>query len=91
MKYIQFYGRSATNPNEIIEACGDRSVIIVDGRRNNDWVRYIAEDECRKRKYVAWGVFVGETFTRSRKVSGPNYISEPNPIHNPFGLAYGVM
>lgn len=91
MKYIQFYGRSATNPNEIIEATGDRSVIIVDGRRSNDWVREIALYECRKRKYVAWGVFKGDTFTRSHKVSGPHYINEPNPIHDPFGLAYGVM
>ena len=91
MKYIQFYQRSATNPNEIIEACGDRSVVIVDGRWSNERIRDIAEVECRKRKYVAWSIFKGDTFTRSTRLCSPNYLHDSSPIHNPFGLAYGVM
>lgn len=91
MKYIQFYQRSATNPNEIIEACGDRSVVIVDGRWSNERIRDIAEVECRKRKYVAWSIFKGGTFTRSTRLCSPNYIHDSRPIHDPFGLAYGVM
>lgn len=91
MKYIQFYQRSAINPLEIIEACGDRSVVIVDGRLSNRNIGRIAEDECRKRGYAAWAVFQGESFTRSTQMCSPNFINDPKPIHNPWGLAYGVM
>lgn len=53
MIYAQFF-HQALNSNGIgwsdrlIEACGDRSVIILDGRnRQTTWHR-IAEDECKK-------------------------------------------
>lgn len=91
MKFIQFYQPSALDANETIEASGDRSVVIVDGRLSNRNIGLIAQDECRKRGYVAWSVFQGESFTRSTRLCSPNFINDPKPIHNPWGLAYGVM
>ena len=38
MIYVQFYQRSALNPDDIIEACGDRSVVILDGRCSKQWM-----------------------------------------------------
>lgn len=68
MKYAQFYQKSAIS-DKIIEASGDRSVIIYDGRWGNIKIRYDAEIECRERGFIAFAIFQGETFSRSRKVS----------------------
>ncbi len=69
MKYIQFFQRSAINRNDIIEACGDRSVITLDGRYSAQTNNDIAFDECPKRGYVGWQIMQGESFTRSRPVT----------------------
>lgn len=45
-------------------ACGDRSVIILDGRISEHSMRCIAADECKRRGYVAYRVNRGESFTR---------------------------
>lgn len=73
MIYAQFYQKSAIS-EDTIEACGDRSVIILDGRNTNFTHRSIAEGECKKRGYVAWRLFSGETFTRSIPSSDIHYI-----------------
>jgi len=65
MLYAQFLQRSALNPEVIIEACGDRAVVILDGRMRLQTARDIASDECAKRGYVAWQLMRGESFTRS--------------------------
>lgn len=69
MYYAQFFQRSAIDPEKIIEACGDRGVIILDGRESRNSHHAIAERECNKRGYVGWQLFKGETFTRSRPIS----------------------
>lgn len=69
MYYIQFYQKSAIS-EDIIEACGDRSVIVVDGRESRETIRLFAEKEGVKRGYLAWALFKGESFSRSAKVSG---------------------
>lgn len=71
MIYAQFYTRNAIHPELIVEACGDRAVVIIDGRLSKQAIARIAETECMKRGYTAWAIFRGETFTRSHKVSGP--------------------
>jgi len=87
MLYAQFYQASAINQNEIIEACGDRSVIILDGRYKSETNGGIAADECKKRGYKAWRIFSGETFTRSRPVSQLWYVTSDKPVCNPTWLA----
>lgn len=74
MVYVQFYQKSAIDEDEIIEACGDRSVIILDGRNTLFTHHSISEAECKRRGYVAWRVFHGETFSRSSPIGSVRYV-----------------
>jgi hypothetical protein len=67
MYYVQFFQASAypVGSTELIEACGDRSVVILDGRMSLPAMHRIAAAECVKRGYLAWQLFMGEAFTRS--------------------------
>lgn len=59
------YGQADLSP---IEACGDRAVIILDGRnRPADHVA-IAARECAARGYIGFTLHMGETFTRASMV-----------------------
>lgn len=73
MIYAQFFQRPATYAHDgkpwLIEACGDRSVVIIDARLNPKTIGRIAATECAKRGYVAWQIFKGDAFTRSKPVS----------------------
>lgn len=57
--YAQFYG-FAVNSDKLIEACGDRSVIILDGRTRRVDMMRVAKEECTKRKYEAFQLRRGE-------------------------------
>ena len=59
------YGQSDLSP---IEACGDRAVIILDGRNGHSDRVAIAARECAKRGYIGFSLHMGETFTRSSMV-----------------------
>ncbi len=87
MLYAQFYQRSALDPLVTIEACGDRSVIILDARCSPTRNGRIAEHECAKRGYVAWRMFRGEAFTRSAPASPLNYVHAAEPVRNPAWLS----
>lgn len=69
MIYAQFFQQGlGIERGKLVEACGDRSVVIMDGRspqRHAGWAR----EECLKRGYAGWQLFKGESFTRSRPVS----------------------
>lgn len=54
--YVQFYQPSATDRTQLIEACGDRAVVILDARENRVKHVTIALTECRKRGYAAWQI-----------------------------------
>lgn len=68
MLFAQFYQKSAIGP-EIIEACGDRSVIIYDARVRRETTIDDAKKECARRGYQAFAMFHGETFTRSTRIT----------------------
>lgn len=90
MYYAQFYQRSAVG-DEIIEACGDRSVIILDGRCSKQWMGETAAAECKRRGYLAWRIFKGDAFTRSVPVSGLWYVNNPAQTRDPWWLsAHGM-
>jgi hypothetical protein len=59
------YGQPDLSP---IEACGDRAVIILDGRSKPNTHVDIARRECVKRGYVGFTLHIGEAFTRSSMV-----------------------
>ena len=59
------YGQADLSP---IEACGDRAVIILDGRSKQADHVAIAHNECVKRGYVGFALHKGDTFTRSTMI-----------------------
>lgn len=79
MIYAQFYQMSTgyisgTIPPkfgepQLIEATGDRSVIVLDGRILESFNLNIARQECKKRGYVAYALFKGDTFCRSKRIT----------------------
>ena len=52
-----------------IEATGDRSVVVIDGRLSVDNMAQIAASECAKRGYVGWRIFKGSSFANGRPVN----------------------
>ncbi len=102
MIYAQFYQMSIgfvpnSNPpkidpaySELIEATGDRSVVIIDARLKHESVRRIAESECKKRGYKAWCIFKGESFTRSSPVSMRYMVYDGAPDNSAMSATYGA-
>ena len=66
--YAQFY-RSSPTTNELIEACGDRSIIRLDGRQSQLTHEYLAEQECRNRGYIAWQLIKGYSLLRAKPIT----------------------
>lgn len=88
--YAQFFHRSAIDQNKIIEACGDRAVIILDGRCSREWMGQTAAEECKKRGYVAWQIHRGN-FRESSPISGVWYVEQGEAPKNPKWLtAHGM-
>ena len=69
MKYVRFFQKSATTPHRLIEACGDRAVVILDGREATRSHHEIAREECEKRGYLAYQLHKGDNFLRSQAYS----------------------
>ncbi len=70
MYYIQYYHK-AVNSDKLIEACGDRSVVILDGRCNIETMNYdaIHFNGLRRPHYDGYAILKGETFTRSTQLT----------------------
>lgn len=62
MYFATFYQPSAIDKTKLIEGCGDRAVIILDGR----WVDHhqTAARVCRERGYLAYQLHKGQTLCR---------------------------
>jgi hypothetical protein len=87
MKYFaQFFIRSAIDNNRIVEGCGDRAVIILDGRISKKLMGEIAAQECEKRGFVAWQVHAGN-FRESKPVSQVWYVHKKEEVINPAWLS----
>ena len=63
MKFATFYQPSAIDKTKLVEACGDRSTIIIDGRLSSDTHHRIAKEEYINRGYLAYQLHIGESFT----------------------------
>lgn len=70
MQFIQFYTRAVTDPKKLIPACGDRAVIIVDGREREMAHHKLAQYFQMRRGYEAYRLMKGETFTRAEPTTG---------------------
>jgi hypothetical protein len=91
MIYAQFYQRSVYPPDALIEACGDRSVVIIDARLREETIGRIAAAECLKRGYDAWRIFRGETFSRSAPISNLWPVSRDPQPRDPAWLSAHSM
>lgn len=89
MIYAQFYHYGLYG--NLVEACGDRAVVILDARFKPAANGDIAAHECKKRGYDAWAIFKGESFMNSVRVSEVWYIVPREPVSNPAWLnAHGM-
>lgn len=73
MIYAQFFQRAVTDPSKLVEACGDRAVVILDGRSPSRHQRW-ANEECHKRGYVAFQLMKGDSFTTARSIGALTYL-----------------
>lgn len=74
MYFIEFFQESATQPGTFVEACGDRSVIVVDGRESA-WAHHShARIEGKKRGYRGYKLCKGRTFSDVEKRTGLHLI-----------------
>lgn len=69
MYYVQYFQRDSKTM--LVEACGDRSVVLLDGRNN---LRTMKEDVMRyngnhRPNYDAYRIYQGDTFTRSHPIT----------------------
>lgn len=90
MIYVQFYQRGVIT-GDTIEACGDRSVVILDGRCSKEWMGETAAAECKRRGYIAWRIFKGASFVRAEPISQLWFVSNDEPVHNPAWLSAHAM
>jgi hypothetical protein len=73
--YIQFWqdstgwnGRDFSGPVVPIEACGDRAIIIMDGRCNLRSAIDTGHTECIKRGYIGFSVYRGDNIRSMREI-----------------------
>lgn len=62
MIYVQFFNRRGP---DYVEACGDRSVCILDGREKPGTHLQVGAAECRKRGFAAFQVYRGASLLQS--------------------------
>ena len=82
MKFVTFYQPSAIDKTKLVEACADRSTIIIDGRLSSDNQHKIAKEECIKRGYLAYQRHIGESFTRVQWSGALIRVNMDNPTVN---------
>lgn len=77
MKFAQFYhpstgwnGTDHTGPRKLIPACGDRSVLILDGRLSLARQAMVAREACKARGYNGFSLHAGESLMREQQVRG---------------------
>ena len=69
MYYSDFYTTSALDDKKLISACGDRSVLILDGRETlTSQIKHSIE-WAKKHNYVAFTINKGASFTRSNQIT----------------------
>lgn len=73
MTFAEFYTRDLRG--EIVPACGDRAVIILDGRERLATHCAHASTECKRRGYIAWRICRGSRFTDARAVTSLQHIT----------------
>jgi hypothetical protein len=70
MVYIQYFHKGCVSGN-LIPACGDRAVVVIDGRnRLSTWKQDAVQfNGFRRPVYDAYQILQGESFTRSEPIT----------------------
>ena len=66
MVYAQMFNLAN---GDYVEAVGDRSVVILDGRAKTRWDEW-ALDHAKRYGFAAYQIFKGDAFTRAKAVAG---------------------
>lgn len=66
--YAQFY-TAGFYSGKPVAACGDRSVIRLDGRVSQLRQETIAEAECRRRGFIAWQLIKGDSLLSAKPIT----------------------
>ena len=71
MRYVQYFTESTINKNKLIQACGDRSVVILDGRyRVSRCIENAIQfNGVRRPLYPAFQIWEGESLIRSKPIT----------------------
>lgn len=71
MRYIQYFTKSAMDDTKLVETCGNRGVIIIDGRwRISRAIEEAIECNGKRRPfYEGFQIFEGESLLRSKPVT----------------------
>ena len=80
MYFATFFRPSATDPTRLVEACGDRAVIILDGRCQSEH-HPVAAKTCQERRYAAYQIHKGDSLLRtshSSEVISPAFEQSPD-------------
>jgi len=89
MLFAQFFTRSTgyvpgtipprfDGPRELIEACGDRGVLIVDARVRASTASALARDHAKRYGFEAFQLHRGATFTHSKPCGNAEHV----PVEN---------
>jgi hypothetical protein len=70
MRYVQYYDQTADG-RELIEVCGDRGIVILDGRNtlSNSIRDGFTFNGNRRPLYPAFKIMQGESFTRAKPIT----------------------
>jgi hypothetical protein len=62
--YAQFFHLDLAG--NLAEACGDRSIIRLDGRQSQHTHECLAEQECKQRGFIAWQLISGSSLLQAK-------------------------
>lgn len=88
MIYAQFYLEA--KDGTLQEACGDRGVLILDGRIRKNRYAAIATEWAIDYGYRAYSIHEGASFLDSRRVSGPWAVYKGAPDNSAMSATYGA-
>ena len=77
MYFVQYYQRGLIS-GDLIEACGDRAVVVLDGRRALETLRRHAREENghRRPRYEAFRLYKGRNFLDSAPITEIEHLTE---------------
>jgi hypothetical protein len=83
MYFVQFFQESVWGPNKgsPIEATGDRSVVVLDGRESLGAQMTFSRAECAKRGYIGFQLFKGDSFSRSTSYTRYESVPRQADVH----------